>query len=166
MSGVANPNIPTNTASAAAITARNAEYTGTPFTDVPGDGTYADPYLGMNRAGGSNPGIGIDTGDVDNKLDDWTVLDQAGAARTPQDSGLIGHINAATDPADPNNFTPAQVPITVTEGADINDTVSFIAAVVQAAPGAGMGAGGADPLNRTGATVEIGQRVWGTNTQA
>ncbi|GAF77044.1 unnamed protein product, partial [marine sediment metagenome] len=50
--------------SAAAVAARNAEYTDTPFTDIEGDGSYDDPYLGMNRGGSCAPGIGINTGNL------------------------------------------------------------------------------------------------------
>jgi hypothetical protein len=56
--------------------------------------------------------------------------------------------------------------VKVVQGADINDTASFIEAVVQAAPGAGFGVAGADPINRTDETIEIGERAWGTNTVA
>ena len=78
------------------VTARNAEYTGTPFTDTTGDGTYATPYLGVNRGGSNAPGIGMNPsttpGASDGAVDanDWTVLDQAGAARNPQDGQQIG----------------------------------------------------------------------------
>jgi hypothetical protein len=162
--------IPTNTASDAAITARDAEYTGTPCTDVPGDGTRADPYLGMNRAGGNSPGIGIATGIVaqsaadlaanGERFQEWTLLDQAEAARVPQESGLIGHINDATTAGTPNDFTPATVPITHTTGADINNTANFLSATVAAADGAVLDvASGA--VNNTGTTLTIGDLVWG-----
>jgi len=160
--------IPTNCASAAAITARNAEYTGTPFTDDPGDGTYADPYLGLNRAGSNAPGIGIATGEVfqtaaeiiaNGSDPNWTEEDQAEAARIPQDSGHLGHINEATDPDDVNGFTPAVVPITHTNGADINNTANFVVADTAAVHGAEADtvSGG---LNNTGATIGIGDLLW------
>jgi hypothetical protein len=72
------------------VTGRNAEYTGTPFADVDGDGSYGDPYLGCNRAGSCAPGIGIASDNGQCKLSDWTVLDQHEAARDPQDSQQIG----------------------------------------------------------------------------
>jgi hypothetical protein len=163
-------NIPTNCASAAAITARNAEYAGTPFTDDPGDGSYADPYLGLNRAGGSNPGIGINTGSVfmtaaevaagPERFASWTELDQDEAARIPQDSMTIGGIIVAADADDPNDFTPTAVPITTTVGADINDTANFVITTTAAVAGAEMDTvSGA--INNTGATVGIGDLIWG-----
>ena len=93
MAGVAFPNLPTFNLDPATVTARNADYTDTPLTDDPGDGTFDGPYLGCNRAGSCAPGIGINTGDFSPKLDDWTLLDQnsdTGEARTPQDSQHIG----------------------------------------------------------------------------
>jgi hypothetical protein len=109
----------------------------------------ADWTGGMNKAASNAPGIGINTGEKAPKADDWTTLDQAGAARTPQQSQHIG-----TAPDD----------INVIQGSDVNDSVSFIAAVVQATPGNGMGAAGADPINRSDFTVAVGERAWGTNT--
>jgi hypothetical protein len=163
-------NIPTNCASAAAITARNAEYTGTPFTDTPGDGTTANPYLGLNRAGGNSPGVGINTGSVfmtaaevaagPERFASWTELDQDEAARIPQNSGTIGHINAAATADTPNDFTPAVVPITTTVGADINDTANFVITDTAAVAGAEMDTvSGA--INNTGVTVGIGDLIWG-----
>lgn len=121
--------------------------------------TAADFDGGVNKGGSCAGGIGINTGDVDPKTDDWSVLDQAGAARTPQDSQHIGGDGTAAG----NTATDT---LRAVQGADVNDTLSYIAAVVQAADGAGMGTAGADPVNRTGKTVEIGERAWGTNTVA
>ena len=121
--------------------------------------TAADFDGGLNKGGSCAGGIGINTGGVDPKLDDWSVLDQAGAARTPQDSQHIGGDGTAAG----NTATDT---LRVVNGADVNDTVSYIVAVVQAADGVGMGLANADPINRTGATVEIGDRVWGTNSVA
>jgi hypothetical protein len=138
---------------AVTTTARNAEYTGTPLTDPPGDGTFADPYLGCNRAGSNAPGIGINTGAVDPKLEDWTVADQAAAARTPQNSQHIGGDGLGAGSTDTE-------PVRFVQGADVNDTASFsvadTAAVADAIYDTGTGA-----LNKTGATVAIGDRIWG-----
>jgi hypothetical protein len=138
---------------AVTTTARDAEYPGTPLTDPPGDGTYADPYLGCNRAGSNAPGIGINTGFVDPKLDDWTVLDQAGDARSPQNSQHIGGDGLGAG-------NQAVEPIRTVNGADVNNTMSFsvadTAAVADAIYDTATGA-----LNRTGATVAIGDRIWG-----
>lgn len=139
-------NLPTYGLNATTVAARNPEYNIS--------GQFAG---GANEAGSCAPGIGINTGNKEPKLDDWTVLDQAGAARTPQDTQHIG--GNALGAGDQSTHTVKAV-----QGADINDTLSYIEAVVQAAPGAGMGAAGADPINRTDETVEIGERCWGTNT--
>jgi hypothetical protein len=146
-------NLPTFELDAAAVTARNAEYTGTPFTDDDGGATYADPYLGMNRAGSNAPGIGINSGNVNPKLEDWTILDQAEAARSPQASQHIGGngLGAGDDSTEPVRFV---------QGTDFNDTASFsvadAAAVADAAYDTVTGA-----LNKTGKTVAIGDRIWG-----
>ena len=170
MAGIAAPNLPTNCASLVAITERNLEIADTPFTDLPGDGTFGDPYLGMNRAGGCNPGIGICTGIVYQTAAEvaagpeifsgWTELDQDEAARIPQDSQLIGGIAVAADPDDVNGFTVTVVPITTTVGADINDTANLVIADTAAVAGAEMDTvSGA--INNTGATVGIGDLIWG-----
>ena len=146
-------NLPTVELDAAAVTARNAEYTGTPLTDDDGGATYADPYLGMNRAGSNAPGIGINSGNVNPKLDDWTVLDQAEAARSPQDSQHIGGSGLGAGDA-------TSEPIRFVQGTDFNDTANFsvadAAAVADAAYDTVTGA-----LNKTGKTVAIGDRIWG-----
>ena len=119
----------------------------------------ADYDDGCNKAGSCAPAIGICTGIVDSKIEDWSVLDQAAAPRTPQDSQHIGGNGLGAGDA-------SNSPINAVQGADVNDTLSFIVAIVAAADGAGMGTAGADPINRTGASVAIGDRVWGTNTVA
>lgn len=106
---------------AAAVTARNGQYTGTPFTDVTGDGTTTNPYLGGNRAGSCAPGIGIATANGQCKLDDWTVTDQHGAARNPQDSQHIG----GSGLGDGTAGLTTEIPINNVTGADVNDTFSL-----------------------------------------
>ena len=147
---------------ATALAARDAEYPGTPLTDVPGDGSYGTPYLGCNNAGSNAPGIGINTARIDPKLDDWSVLDQHGAARVPQDSQHIG----GSGLGDGTEGLTTETTLKTVVGADVNDTLSFIVALAQAAPGIGFGSANADPLNRTNVTIEIGDRAWGTNTNA
>ena len=78
---------------------RDAEYAGTPFAAE-----------GGNRGGSCAPGIGIATANGECKLSDWTVLDQFGNARDPQNSQHIG---------------AAAANINVEDGADLNDTVSL-----------------------------------------
>ena len=155
-------NLITYQLNATSVTARNAEYTGTPLSDVDGDGSY-NSYLGCNRAGSNAPGIGICTNQIDPKLEDWSVLDQSAAARAPQDSQHIGGDGLGAGDASVN---PLNAVIDPNGTPDFNDTLSYIEAVVQAAPGAGFGTAGADPVNRSDRTVEIGERLWGTNTVA
>ncbi len=114
--------IPTYFQDPVTTAARNAEYTGNPLTDVPGDGTYDDPYLGCNAAGSNAPGIGINIiatpgsggGDV---TDHWTIPDQHGAARNPQDSQHIGH-----DGLGEGDSGVGDTPINAWDVADLNDT--------------------------------------------
>ncbi len=161
-------NLPTFTLRAAAVSSRNGEYTGTPFTDLPGSDTYADPQLGCNKAGSNAPGIGICTDNVDPKTDDWSTLDQAAAARDPQDSQHIGGTGlGGTLPSSGGTEGLTTVePVTADQGADINDTLTFEVAAAQAAPGIGFGPANGDPINRSSVTIEIGDRAWGTNTVA
>ena len=132
----------------AAITAREAQ---TPLAD------FDD---GLNLGASNAPGIGICTGVADPKLIDWSVLDQAEDARDPQGTQHIGGLGIE------DGNEGVYYDIQVVQGADINDTVSFIEVLADATDGQGMGAANADPVNRTGGPVVIGQRVWGTNTVA
>lgn len=123
--------------SSADVTARNAEYTGTPFTDTNGDGTYANPYLGCNRAGSCAPGIGIAT-DVPNlpPITDpagfnWTLLDQDGDPRTPQDSQHIGgggFVNRASVPWPGSGGVSGKgtIPINAWNPTDMSNTLSLV----------------------------------------
>lgn len=141
---------------ATAVAARDAEYTGTPLTDDPGDGSYSDPYLGGNRAGSCAPGIGINTGNVDPKLEDWSILDQHEAARSPQDSQHIGGSGLGAGTVGLTTETP----IATVVAADVNDTLSFSVADAAAAPDAAYDTV-TGAINKTGKTVAIGDRIWG-----
>ena len=166
-------NLPMFTNDAATVTSRNAEYPGDPLDDGDGDGTSADPYLGCNRAGSCAPGIGVNTGNIDPKLTDWSIEDQHEAVRIPQDSQHIG--GDAFNPA--ANYPSSggsegltdETPINAVvdpfgvSAIDFDDTISYITALAQAAPGVGFGALNADPINRTSVTIEIGDVAWGTN---
>lgn len=123
-------------------------------SDVP----LADFDDGMNKAAANSPGIGVHTAITDSKLSDWSVLDQNEDARRPQGSQHLGD----------GTGTAGNVPypLKVIRGADVNDTISFVAALAQATDGQGVLAGNTGPINRTGRTVEIGERVWGTDTVA
>lgn len=163
--------------SQAAVTARNAEYLGTPLTDVPGTGTYADPYLGMNRAGSCAPGIGINTGSIfqtaaelaaGERFESWTELDQTTVpvARIPQDTQHIGGIINTSPPyAGVPYPTPAQSGDQPTQIADIlavdfNNTANFV--IVDTAVGEDQVMDiTSGTVNNTGGLVAIGDLVWG-----
>ncbi len=184
MAEIIAPNLPSNCASLTAITERNAQVpayidgeTTDPFTDTPGDGSYDVPYLGMNRAGGSNPGVGICTGllyqtaaelAAGELFSGWTALDQREQARIPQAGQTIGGVDAATDPADngspvqpePPNIDLGVVPVTFTEGADINNTANLVIVSTAVADGGVMDIPNG-VINDTGEAVEVGDLVWG-----
>ena len=128
----------------------------------------ADFDDGLNLGASCAPGIGICTGVVDPKLIDWSVLDQNEDARDPQGSqhiGITGQGVGSTNPLTSYDVQAARYD--VTPGVDdINDTLSFIEVLANATDGQGMGIANADPVNRTGGPVVIGERVWGTNTVA
>ena len=155
-------NLPTFQLNAASEAARNAEYAGDPFTDADGDGTISDPYLGCNRAGSCAPGIGIQTGNIaaavvgDLTFEQWTLLDQAGAAREPQDSQHLGG-DGLGDGDETNNPIQAIDDL----GVDFNDQLAFVVADTQAAPGVEFDTG-SGAVNRTNKTIEIGEVAWGT----
>ena len=132
----------------AAVTAREAQVALADFDD------------GCNLPASNAPGIGISTDVVNPTLDNWTVEDQHEAARDPQGIQHIGGLGIEDGNAD------VYYPVQAVQGADINDTLSFIVALAQAAPGVGFGAANADPVNRGTTTIEIGDRAWGTNTVA
>ena len=123
-----------------------------------GDVALADFDDGMNKASANSPGIGVHTAITDSKLSDWTVEDQHEVARRPQESQ---HLGDATGVAGNVYY-----PLKVIRDADLNDTISFVVAAAQATDGQGVLAGNTGPINRTGRTVEIGERVWGTDTVA
>ncbi len=159
-------NIPTFQNNAASVTERNGEYAGTPFDDINGDGSY-NTYLGCNRAGANAPGIGIGTGFVlaetadDLSPEKWTLLDQDGAARTPQNSQHIGGdgLGVGDESVNPINGIVDQHGVP-----DFNDDMFMQEVLAQAAPGVGIGIANADPINRTNRTVEIGEVIWATDT--
>ena len=85
-------NEPTFFLSESTVTARDAEYSGTPFLDEDGDGTY-NTYRGCNRAASNAPGIGIATFTTIDPLtteQQITLVDQFDDPRTPQNSQHIG----------------------------------------------------------------------------
>ena len=157
MAGVANPSLPTFSLNAATVVSREAEY---PNPDV-------DFAGGVNRGGSCAPGIGINSGDIDPKVEDWTTLDQglpveSGESQTPlvrnpQSSQHIGgsglmDADAVKDPVsiivDPHGGEPTVA------------AASFVVADQQATDGNIMHIASAT-RNRTGSVVEIGDRAWG-----
>lgn len=168
---MANQNVPTYLQDAASTAARNAEYTGDPLSDIDGDGTY-NSYLGCNRGGSNSPGLGINTGDIsylngtDPLPEKWTLLDQAGAGRTPQESQHIGGNGlGGTLPSSGGDqsvepvrhvIQPASAPGTV----DTNDTANFVVADSVAAPGA-IADTVTGTVNQTDRTTAIGDVLWG-----
>lgn len=151
-------NLPSFMSLAATVTTRDGEYTGTPFSDTDGNGDY-DTYKGCNRAGANAPGIGIGTGNLVTLADErFSLLDQAGATREPQDSMYIGGTGLGSGNA---TVTPLNVVV------DPNGTPTFttepylVIADAQAAPGVAFDTvSGA--LNRTSVTIEIGEYAWGS----
>ena len=124
------------------------------------DTPLADFDNGMNLPASNAPGIGICTSVINPKLDNWT---------DPQGTQHIGGSGIG------DGFTGIYYPVQAVQGVqnedgsggtDNNDTLSFIVALAQAAPGVGFGAANADPINRSDVTIEIGDRAWGTNTVA
>ena len=142
---------------AATITAREAE--------VP----LADFDNGMNLAASNAPGIGICTDVIDPKLDDWTVLDQAGNARTPQNTQHLGGNGLGAGDA-----TTFACRVIIGDqsgdgdlvGVDGNDEPHFVEAGAVAAPGQGVLAGNTGPINRSSVTVQIGERIWAVDAVA
>ena len=138
-------NLATFQLDAATVTARNAEYGGDPFDDADGDGSYADPYLGMNRAGSNAPGIGINTGNIlqsaaevaagPERFADWTELDQNEAARIPQDSQHIG--GDALGDGD-QSVNPINMIVDPFGTPDLNNTANLVITDAAAVNGAEM----------------------------
>ena len=114
------------------VAGRDGEYDGTPFTDVVGDGSY-NTYLGCNRAGSNAPGIGMNpsptpaasAGGIN--AEQFTLLDQDGDARNPQDSQQIGGaglVDIAGYPSSGGVEGKGTVPINILDTAtpDVNNT--------------------------------------------
>lgn len=100
---------------------------------------------GANRAASCAPGVGINTGDYDPKVTDWSQ-----DARAAQESQTIGHTAAA---------------ITVDQDPDFNDNVTFIQATADVAPDAEFPTA-SGVFNKTGKTVPNGSWAWGLVTNA
>lgn len=116
------------------VAGRDGEYTDTPCSDVVGDGSY-NTYLGCNRAGSNAPGLGLNpsptpaasAGPVN--AEQWTVLDQHEAARSPQDGQQIGGVgfvdrSSVAWPSSGGVEGVGDVPINILDTAtpDVNNT--------------------------------------------
>ena len=146
MAEIANPNQSCYHVDSAEVTARNAEYTGTPLTDT-GAGTLADPRLGCNDAGSCAPGIGVNTGDYSPKDSDWPEIEQV------VDSDIIGGVPSGLNTRDPVfgitalvGFAPPDPIAPVLDDDSINIDVA----------GSGFAS-----FNRTGKTIPSTAWTWG-----
>mgnify|MGYP000114030838 CR=1 FL=1 len=85
-------NVPTSYVDTIAISLRMSEVPTASFT------------TGMNGGASNAPGIGINVGGgaVVGTADQFTLLDQAGAARTPQDSQQFGGVAQPIDAVTPS----------------------------------------------------------------
>lgn len=133
-------NLATYSVNATSLAARIAEVPAADFTG------------GVNRAQ-CNEGLGICTDVYNPKLSDWTLEDQAEAARAPQESQHIGGDGLGDGDA-------TTMPITLIDGADINDTAVFAVADTQAANGVEFDTV-TGAVNLGTGTIEIGDRAWG-----
>lgn len=139
-------NQPTYFVDSTLVTARNAEYTGTPLTDT-GAGTAADPRLGCNDGGSCAMGIGINTGDYSPKDSDWPEIEQLA------ESSIIGGTDSGLFTRDPVfgitaliGFAPPDPIAEVLDDAKINFDVA----------GTGF-----ESFNRTGKTIPSTSWAWG-----
>ena len=144
MAGTGSPNQSTYFVDSTLVTARNAEFTGTPLTDT-GAGTFADPRLGCNDAGSCAPGLGINTGDYSPKASDWPEIEQV------VDSSAIGETNSGVFTRDPTFGITALVGFAPALGSTVDD-----AELNNDVDGSGFAT-----FNRTGKTVPAAAWTWG-----
>lgn len=125
---------------------RNAEYTGTPFTDDEGSGTYADPRLGMNKAGSNAPYIGVATG-LNNPSYGLSTADTA--ANRGQ------HIGQTPD-------ATTTFKVVFGDGStDVNNTIAYVVVDVGGAAADAVADAATGAVNRTGGTVAQDDEIWG-----
>ena len=133
MAGVANPNLKTFYQGASGDRGEGDVFGTTDWTG------------GANKAGSNACGIGVNTGDYDPKVSDWSQDE-----RLLQNSQTISHTAAA---------------ITLDQDPDFNDNVSFVQADGNIAPDGEIKAGTA-AANKTGKTIPTGSWAWGQVAQA
>lgn len=125
---------------------RNSEYTGTPFTDDEGSGTYADPRLGCNKAGSNAPFIGVSTG-INNPSFGLATADTA--AHRGQ------HIGQTAD-------ATTTFKVVLGDGStDVNNTIAYVAVDVGGAAADAVADAATGALNRTGAATVQDDEIWG-----
>lgn len=125
-------------------------------------GTTPDFDGGCNLVASCAPGIGISTGTHDPSVGNWTTLDQAEVARTPQDSQHIGGNGQVKgdDTTAPVQLIQGDQNPDGTGGTDNNDTLAFAVATNTAATGAVFDSvSGA--VNRGAVLIVAGERAWG-----
>lgn len=110
-----------------------------------GLGLTSDWTSGSNQGGSNAPGIGIATGEYSPKTSDWSSHE-----RLLYESGQIGQ---------------AKDDITVDEGADENDEMSYVLTAGAIANNAELKVG-TGAINKTGVTVPSGAWCWGVVTVA
>jgi len=125
---------------------RNSEYTGTPFTDSEGSGTYAAPRLGCNKAGSNAPFIGVATG-LNNPSFGLATADTA--AHRGQHIGQT-----------PDATTTLKVQLGHAS-ADVNNTLAYVVVDVGGAAADAEADAATGALNRTGAAVVQDDEIWG-----
>ena len=137
-------NLPTYHQNAATVAVRAGEVPAASFSN------------GMNLGGSNTCGVGINTGNIDPKLELWSVNDQFGTAREPQNSQHIG--GDALGLGDQSSSA-----IRVDQDPDFAESANYVVADQVAAPGAVYHVA-TQAVNRTGVTVQIGDRLWGPSS--
>ena len=124
---------------------RDSEYTGTPFTDDEGAGTYASPRKGCNKAGSNAPHIGVATG---LKTPSYTkATDDTAAARSQ-------HIGKTPD-------ATTTLKVQEKHTADVNDTLASVTVDVGGAADDAVADAATGATNQTGAAVAQDDKIWG-----
>ena len=137
------------------VTIRNGQYPGDPFDDTNGDGTYADPYKGGNRAGSCAPCIGFATNEPNPKIQDWPLLITEGVDRLPQTTQHIGG-----DGLGAGNQSLAAIKVIDYSQPDFDDVAGYMVADQEAVPGVAFEVAN-NLVNRGEKTILIGDRAWG-----
>ncbi len=153
MAGIAVPSLPTYELNATVVAAREAE-------DWPLVGDVPDFVGGLNAGGSNAPGVGINTGDLNPKVEDWTTEDQHENVRIPQLSQHIGGVPTVDGAESPVPVAgDSAFVLQCVQGVDINDELGFAVADAQVALDGDIA--GTGVINKTGTVLESGDRAWG-----